>query len=65
MDKETQDAFDTLTKLMIKEFKSVRQDMTTKQDIKELKTELRTIVREEVQDIREAIDERCNPAQIG
>ncbi len=68
LDKNTQNAFETLTNLMVKEFKSIRADMAgmaTKQDIKELKDELRTIVREEVQDIRETIEERCKPTQIG
>ena len=72
MDKETEDAFKLLTTKIQEGFNGVRKDMdaikadmATKQDIKELENKLRIIVREEVQDIREAIEERCKPTQIG
>ena len=61
MDQETEDAFKALGALVTEGFKNT----ATKQDIKELENKLRTIVREEVQDIREAIEERCKPTQIG
>ena len=45
------------------DIESIKADMATKQDFKELKDELRTIVREEVQDIRDDMERRCSPAQ--
>lgn len=47
-----------------KDIESIKDTMATKTDIKNLENKFRTIIREEVQDIRNAIEERCKPAQI-
>ena len=46
------------------DLEAIKADMATKQDLKELEDRIRHIVREEVKDIRNAIEERCKPAQL-
>ena len=46
------------------DLEAIKADMATKKDLKELEDRIRHIVREEVKDIRNAIEERCKPAQL-